>query len=221
VTPPDSSPSERRSLRAALRALRRSIPSSERQRAGLRVARNADRELHLRPGWRVAAYAATAEELDAAALIELAQRRGCRVYLPQIERRRLGRKMRFIANAGPHRVNRFGIPEPEGSAFLSACCLDVVFLPLVGFDRCGARLGAGAGYYDRAFAFRRLRTAWHAPLLVGIGFALQEVARIAPAAHDVPLDLVITEREVIRCAAELARQSLARVSCGSQLPRAD
>jgi 5-formyltetrahydrofolate cyclo-ligase len=204
VAPLDSSPSARSSLRAALRALRRSIPSYERKRAALRIARNTDRELHLRPGWRIAAYSATAEELDASPLIALAERRGCRVYLPQIERRRLGRKMRFVASGGRHRVNRFGIPEPAGPEFLSARSLDVVFLPLVGFDRYGARLGAGAGYYDRAFAFRRWRTAWHAPLLVGIGFALQELARIAPAAHDVPLDLVITEREVIRCAAARA-----------------
>jgi len=73
-----------------------------------------------------------------------------------------------------------------------------VFLPLVGFDRHGIRLGMGGGYYDRAFAFRRLRSVWHAPLLVGIGYALQEVERIVPAAHDVPLDLVITERGVRR-----------------------
>jgi 5-formyltetrahydrofolate cyclo-ligase len=221
VAPPDSPLSARSSLRASLRALRRSIPPAERRRAATRVARNADRELHLRPGWRVAAYWATAEELDAAALIALAERRGCRVFLPQIERRRLGRRMRFLESTGRHRANRYGIPEPEGPQFVSPRCLDVVFLPLIGFDRSGMRLGAGAGYYDRAFAFRRIRTAWHAPLLVGIGFALQEVARLAPAAHDVPLDLVITEREVIRCAPAPTPSSPARVSRGSQLSRAD
>jgi len=97
------------------------------------------------------------------------------------------------------RRNRFGIAEPEGARLASARLLDVVFLPLVGFDRHGVRLGMGGGYYDRAFAFRRLRTVWHAPLLVGIGYASQQVEHIAPAAHDVPLDLVITERGVIRC----------------------
>lgn len=98
------------------------------------------------------------------------------------------------------RINRFGIIEPEGPALASPRLLDVVFLPLVGFDRHGVRLGMGGGYYDRAFGFRRLRACWHSPLLVGLGFAVQEVPCIAPAAHDVPLDLVITEREVMRCA---------------------
>jgi 5-formyltetrahydrofolate cyclo-ligase len=57
----------------------------------------------------------------------------------------------------------------------------------------------GGGYYDRALGFRRLRTFWHAPLLVGIGYASQQIECITPAAHDVPLDLVITERGVTRC----------------------
>ena len=221
VTPPDSSPVARSTLRASLRALRRGVPAPERKRAGVLIARQADRELHLRPGWRIAAYAAMPDELDAAPLIALAERRGCRIYLPQIERRRRGRRMRFVEHGGPHRTNHLGIAEPETASFLSARALDVVFLPLVGFDRRGVRLGAGGGYYDRAFGFRRLRTSWHSPLLVGIAFAVQEVERIDFAAHDVPLDLVITEREVIRCAATLELPALARVSDGSHPSRPD
>lgn len=107
---------------------------------------------------------------------------------------------RITAAARSRRINRFGIAEPEGRELESARLLDVVFLPLVGFDRQGVRLGMGGGYYDRAFGFRRLRAFWHAPLLVGIGYASQEVELIVPTEHDVPLDLVITERGVIHCA---------------------
>ncbi|MDE2051679.1 MAG: 5-formyltetrahydrofolate cyclo-ligase [Gammaproteobacteria bacterium] len=199
---PDSSlGSARRSLRASLRARRRAIPAAERARAARQVAHHADRLLKLRPGQRIGIYAATAQELDTSCLIALALRRGCLVYLPLIDPRPRMRTMRFAQiTTVPRslRRNRFGIGEPEGPHLESARLLDVVFLPLVGFDRYGVRLGMGGGYYDRAFGFRRLRTSWHAPLLVGLGYAAQEVERIAPAAHDVPLDLVITEREVIR-----------------------
>ncbi|HEV2268984.1 MAG TPA: 5-formyltetrahydrofolate cyclo-ligase [Steroidobacteraceae bacterium] len=200
---PDSSVADaRRSLRASLRAKRRALSAAARARAARQIARHADRILHLHFGQRIGIYAATAEELDTSCLIALALRRGCLVYLPRIDPRRRVRSMRFAqitAAALASRINRFGIAEPEGGELASARLLDVVFLPLVGFDRHGTRLGMGGGYYDRAFGFRRLRTSWHAPLLVGIAYASQEVEHIAPAAHDVPLDLVITERGVIRC----------------------
>jgi 5-formyltetrahydrofolate cyclo-ligase len=206
VALPDSSVAgARRSLRASLRAKRRGIAAAARARAARLIARHADHALKLHRGQRIGIYAATAEELDTSRLIALARRRGCRVYLPRIDRRSRVRTMRFVqlsenALRRALRSNRFGIGEPDGTELASARLLDVVFLPLVGFDRRGTRLGMGGGYYDRAFAFRRLRAVWRAPLLVGIAYALQEVERIAPAAHDVPLDLVITERGVIRCA---------------------
>jgi 5-formyltetrahydrofolate cyclo-ligase len=203
VTLPDSSVNDaRRSLRASLRTRRRAVSVAERARAARQVARNADSILHLRSGRRIGIYAATAEELDTSRLIALALSRGCLVYLPRIDPRSHVRSMCFARIAAAPRLlrsNRFGIVEPDGPQLASARLLDVVFLPLVGFDRHGIRLGMGGGYYDRAFGFRRLRASWHAPLLVGIGYASQEVESIAPAAHDVPLDLVITEREVIRC----------------------
>jgi 5-formyltetrahydrofolate cyclo-ligase len=176
------------------------VSDAERTRAARQIARHADRILHLHSGQRIGIYAATAEELDTSCLIALALRRGCLVYLPRIDSRRRVRSMHFAPlTALASRINRFGIAEPEGRELASARLLDVVFLPLVGFDRHGTRLGMGGGYYDRAFGFRRLRTSWHSPLLVGIAYASQEVERIAPAAHDVPLDLVMTERGVIRC----------------------
>ncbi|MGA7539178.1 MAG: 5-formyltetrahydrofolate cyclo-ligase [Steroidobacteraceae bacterium] len=203
---PDSSAAgARRSLRASLRAKRQGISAAERARAARQVAHHANRALNLHSEQRIGIYAATADELDTSRLIALALRRGCRVYLPRIDRRARARTMRFVQLAQgrlrrPLRTNRFGIAECAGPELASARLLDVVFLPLVGFDRCGTRLGMGGGYYDRAFAFRHLRRAWHAPLLVGIAYALQEVQCITPAAHDVPLDLVITERGVIRIA---------------------
>ena len=200
VARPDSAAdAARRTLRASLAARRRSVSPGERARAAHLVARNAEQALHLRAGWRIALYAALPTELDTTALIELARERGCRVYLPRIDRPRTGRGMRFLEMTGPLKRNRLGIDEPENAARIGARWLDLVFLPLVGFDRHGLRLGTGGGYYDRAFAFRRFRQAWHAPRLVGLGYAFQEVERIAPAVHDVRMDAVITEEGLIRC----------------------
>jgi 5-formyltetrahydrofolate cyclo-ligase len=190
----------RRQLRAQLNARRRALSARERAALSRTVARNALRAVPLRHGQRVALYAALPWELDAAPLIELARARGCHVYLPRIERRQAGRGMRFIDIDGPRRTNRLGIEEPEGAAFLGARWFDVVFLPLVGFDRHGLRLGTGGGYYDRALAFRHVRRFWHGPALVGLAYAFQELSATERAPHDVPLDLVVTEQEIIRCA---------------------
>jgi 5-formyltetrahydrofolate cyclo-ligase len=189
----------RRSLRAELNARRRAVGAGERAAAARRAALNADRVLHLAAGQCIAAYAALAVELDSAPLIALAQSRGCRIFLPRIDRRRQSRGMRFIELEGPLRRNRLGIREPAGFTTVGARWLDVVFLPLVGFDRRGLRLGTGGGFYDRAFAFRHLRRAWHKPLLVGYGYAFQQVEQLARAPHDVPLDAVVTDEGFIRC----------------------
>jgi len=108
--------------------------------------------------------------------------------------------MRFVEMRGPLRPNRLGIGEPATAATIGARWLDVVFLPLVGFDRRGVRLGTGGGYYDRAFAFRRWRSAWYAPRLVGLAYGFQQLEHITAAAHDVLMDAVVTEEGIIRCA---------------------
>ncbi|HEV7444722.1 MAG: 5-formyltetrahydrofolate cyclo-ligase [Gammaproteobacteria bacterium] len=191
--------SSRKTLRRALRLRRRAVPAAERNASARLVAHHADCWLRLRPSWRIALYAALPEELDATPLIELARARGCSLYLPRIDRHSLGRKMQFVAMNDRQRSNRLGIAEPEGSQIIGARWLDVVFLPLVGFDSRGVRLGTGGGYYDRAFAFRRWRKVWHTPQLVGLAYSFQQLEAIIPAAHDVLLDAVVTEKGVIRC----------------------
>jgi 5-formyltetrahydrofolate cyclo-ligase len=93
--------------------------------------------------------------------------------------------MRFVAG-GP----------AEGALAISPRWLHLVLVPLVGFDPRGHRLGMGAGFYDRHFAFLRHRRAWRRPLLIGVAFEAQKVSRLAESGHDVQLDGVVTESGV-------------------------
>ena len=190
----------RKRLRSALRAKRRAVTPKARKLLSEQLTHNVDCWLHLRPSWRIALYAALPEELDTTPLIELARQRGCRIYLPRIDRHSLGRKMQFVEMSTRQRSNRLGIFEPEGARIIGARWLDAVFLPLVGFDSRGVRLGTGGGFYDRAFAFRRWRAVWHTPRLIGLAYSFQQVEHITSAAHDVLMDAVVTEKGVIRCA---------------------
>jgi 5-formyltetrahydrofolate cyclo-ligase len=100
----------------------------------------------------------------------------------------------------PLRRNAFGIEEPAGHARVALLTLDAVLVPLVAFDARGHRLGMGAGFYDRALR-RRLdgRQTFRRPRLIGVAYAIQQAAAIERAPWDVALDLVVTERGVIRC----------------------
>ena len=93
--------------------------------------------------------------------------------------------------AGP-----FGLREPGPEA--AALDPDVLFVPLAAFDRRGARIGYGKGYYDRTLAILRSRKPVRA---IGVAYAVQEVASIAAEPHDQPLDLVVTERATLPCEA--------------------
>jgi 5-formyltetrahydrofolate cyclo-ligase len=189
--------SSRAFLRAELRGARRAVPAPQRRRAAHHVALLAARALPLWHACRIGVYAALPEELDTHALIALARRQGARLYLPRIADRGARCALQFVPMGPRTRRNRFGIAEPRGPALPDVCALHIIFLPLVGFDRRGTRLGMGGGYYDRTLAVCRSRG--HRPLLVGLAFSLQQRAYIARAAHDVPLDMVITERGIIRC----------------------
>jgi 5-formyltetrahydrofolate cyclo-ligase len=191
--------SVRKSLRAELRAKRRAVPPEQRAEAARLVARHVDRAFRLRAGKRVAIYAAMREELDTTPLIELALARRCRVFLPRIDRRTVQVDFHELLPGAPQTTNHLGILEPTGTASVPARWLDLVLMPLVGFDERGARLGMGGGYYDRTFAFRNVHSTWRGPLLVGIAYSFQQLPAVACAAHDVRMDAVVTEKGVIRC----------------------
>ena len=115
VTLPNSSlDAARRALRASLVARRRAVtPGRARARRAAGSPATSTARLHLKAGWRIAVYASLPSELDTAPLIELAQRRGCQLYLPRIDRPRSARGMRFIEMRGALRRNRLGIEEPD------------------------------------------------------------------------------------------------------------
>ncbi|QQC65555.1 5-formyltetrahydrofolate cyclo-ligase [Paraburkholderia ginsengisoli] len=67
---------------------------------------------------------------------------------------------------------------------------ELLFVPCVGFDEDGYRLGYGGGYYDRTLA------AWPGsarPLTVGIAYEACRTSALQREAHDIPLDLIVTE----------------------------
>jgi 5-formyltetrahydrofolate cyclo-ligase len=128
-------------------------------------------------------------------LIAAAHQDDKQVFLPSIfcrNQRLLFVRLRPGANLN-HR--RHGIPQPRPASprdLAATRTLDLVVVPLLGFDEKGNRLGSGAGYYDRSFGSRDF-SARAKPRLVGLAFACQQLPSFKPDAWDVPLDAVVTE----------------------------
>jgi 5-formyltetrahydrofolate cyclo-ligase len=146
----------------------------------------------------VAGYWAVRGELPLNLAVASLARRGQRYFLPVLGRMR---QLRFAEYSTGATIthNRFGIPEPAAATSLPPREMDVILLPLLAFDRQGHRLGTGGGWYDTSLAFLRDAPRPAAPLLVGIGYAFQEVESIVTEPWDIDLDYVATDSELIAC----------------------
>ena len=89
--------------------------------------------------------------------------------------------------------NKFAIPEPiyNEDKIVAGNILDLVLVPLLGFDKQGHRLGMGGGFYDRCFAFKKQGNA--NPILMGYAYDFQEIDELVPESWDVDLDMIATE----------------------------
>lgn len=183
----------RASLRRQLRARRRAVSAGERRAAERRLGRNLRRALGPRRFTHVALYLAGDGELDPLPGLATPRFAGAKLYLPALDRTRRGEMhFRLWRQEQRLRANRFGIGEPNRRERARAgWALDLILVPVVGFDDRGHRLGMGGGFYDRALSdlARRPRR----PLLIGVAFAFQRLPRLREAAWDRPLDQVVTD----------------------------
>ncbi|HET9447272.1 MAG TPA: 5-formyltetrahydrofolate cyclo-ligase, partial [Steroidobacteraceae bacterium] len=117
------------------------MPPQERASASRQFALILQRSLQLRPGRRIAVYIAHDSEADPSAIVRLARRNRCELYLPAIsDYRRRRMEFRRYSIGARLRPNRYGIGEPERSSpRISIRRLDLVLVPLVAADPRGAR----------------------------------------------------------------------------------
>lgn len=187
----------RPALRRLLRAKRRALGPAEQRQA----ARDLYRQLAQHPLFRrarhIALYLPNDGEIDPALLYRAALHRGKRVYLPLLAHWPRTHMVFQRLEAGEAlRRNRFRIPEPRPcpARQRKPWALDLLLLPLVGFDDSGGRLGMGGGFYDRALAYRLRHRNWQKPVLLGLAHACQQVDRLPLERWDVPLHATVTDR---------------------------
>ena len=186
-------------IRRSIRKKRRALTQSQQFYASKALARNARKYRQLLFGQKILSYSPIGGEINPEFILSLLQ---AKVYLPRITHYQSG-SMRFYQgeqdfNTPSYGKVRLGINEPssKGSS-LSAQHLDAVLMPLVAFDRNGNRLGMGGGFYDRCFSFKLRKNNFKRPLMVGLAHRFQETETVFADPWDVPLDAIITDRELI------------------------
>ncbi|MGH8273494.1 MAG: 5-formyltetrahydrofolate cyclo-ligase [Gammaproteobacteria bacterium] len=193
ISPTNTQP--RSALRRKLRERRAGLAPDAAAAASAAAVERLTRSPEFDRAQRIAGYVAVRGEIDPSAALETAHRQGKTIYLPRIaEEIRLS--FEPWRPGDTLHENRFSIPEPRaGIGAIAPEALDLVIVPLLAFDATGTRIGSGAGYYDRSFAFRHTAAL---PLLAGFAYALQECPQLPCAEWDVPLDLVVTEQGIAR-----------------------
>ena len=134
----------------------------------------------------VALYAPKSTEVDTATLDAELRARGLRVAYPRVV---AGTRVLELAETAIDMlaIGTYGIREPIGAA-LELAEVAAFVVPGIAFDRDGGRLGWGHGYYDATLAAAR-----PGALRIGLAFDCQVVERIPRDAHDIGVDLVVTE----------------------------
>src|ERR1700681_3052437 len=182
---------DKSTLRAAALAARDALSSEHRAAAAQAIAVRG-LPIEIMPGAVVAGYSPIRSEIDPAPLMRKLAAPGVQLALPAIIAGDQPLKFRAWSPNDRLRRGRLGILEPPPDA--AEIIPDILLVPLAAFDRLGHRIGYGAEHYDRTLAQLRELKAITA---IGVAFAAQQVEAVPALLHDVALDYVLTETQVL------------------------
>ena len=170
-------------LRTKLRKMRRDLACGQRARYDQAIRQHLLQLVESRSVSSLAAYWSFDGEPDIIPLCRQLLDKGADIALPTIAAS--GTSMEFHAWKPDEMLeqNRFGIQQPANSEKIPLSGVDLLVMPLVGYDRLGNRLGVGAGFYDRYLESMRNSPA---PLRIGVAYSLQEVELINNNDWDIP-----------------------------------
>lgn len=187
----------RKAERVRLRAERQLLSVAERESAGVALTAHLRAFLGNRFGGasdRVfSAYWPIKGEPNLRPLMLELHEAGVRVALPLVEKKAAPLVFRRWTPETRMVRGYWNIPVPPPDAPIVTP--DITLAPLLGWDGGSYRLGYGGGYFDRTLAALSPR-----PFTIGIGVQASELPTIYPQPHDIPLDVIVTEKglQVVR-----------------------
>lgn len=181
----------KQTLRCVIRQVRKRLSCSYQQAVSKVICTEIQALSEYQSAKRIALYRSNQGEINLERIWHCAHSQGKICYFPVLNE---NLTLSFLPASQDTEfvVNRFGILEPNVplSKKVSPALLDIVFLPLVAFDRYGTRMGMGKGYYDRTLGDHRPKS------LIGVAYEFQRQTFIEPQNWDVPLTAIITEQQM-------------------------
>ncbi|GLR08283.1 5-formyltetrahydrofolate cyclo-ligase [Mixta theicola] len=186
-----SLPLERQAIRTHVRHLRRGLSAEQQTLAANSVAEHALNVASVDRAQHIALFLSVDGELNTRPLLARLWQQHKQVYLPVLHPFSAGNLL-FIRYTPETALmpNRLCIPEPplDVQHIIPLDRLDVMFVPLVAFDKQGQRLGMGGGFYDRTLQHWRR----HRFLPIGLAHDCQQVDTLPTEAWDIPLPAILT-----------------------------
>jgi len=186
-------------IREEMRAKRHEITKEERKRSSKQICRTLveSRKLNLLlSAWNISTYLSTSHEIRTRHLIQEVWNARRNVCVPGWDADNSSYRlcallpdMKFIK--GP-----LGVREPQVQMPFPVWDVDAFIIPGLAFDMYGARLGFGAGYYDRI-----LSEARKSAKLIAVCYDWQviEDVEIPQEPHDIRVGWIVTDKRVIKC----------------------
>ncbi|MDC0610631.1 5-formyltetrahydrofolate cyclo-ligase [Vibrio sp.] len=187
----------RQEFRQHIRKQRRDLSTSEQLLASRNLIQQCTQLTEVENGQHFALYLSIDGELDTHPLIEWMWNNNKSIYLPVIHPFSKGQLLFLKYQKDTEMVsNRYGILEPrlKKDDIIPVNQLDIIFTPLVGFDRRGHRLGMGGGYYDRTLE-PWFNTAQGA-IPIGLAHDCQFVDELPIESWDIPLPKIVTPTNI-------------------------
>ena len=140
-------------------------------------------------------YASFRSEVETLGMIKESIEMGKKVVLPKVDKKGHRLVLYEIRDINELSPGYMGIPEPSlpDDRLVSLDNIDLVIIPGAAFDCSGNRIGYGAGYYDILLSERKKKIPVIAP-----AYEEQLVDSIPSEAHDVKVDIIITDKQVIK-----------------------
>lgn len=187
-------------LRAQLKKQRRSLSTLQQQEKSSQITSQVVKSLPFKNAQQIAFYYAVSNEANPQ-FFDLPEETRKEFYLPVLSTLKTQSLLFSPVNQeSKFQLNKYAIPEPicSNNKLITGNTLDLVIVPLLGFDISGNRLGMGGGYYDRSFSFKN-KSQKNKPILMGFAYAFQEVENLLTEDWDVKLDYIATENGIIKC----------------------